>query len=123
MKKYLDAKVVKMFDHYTVIINKGIIDGVANGDIAYAVYKFSIDTDSESLGEVSANIFKFKVTKVFNKFAFCESDETHFVGTFGDLMPMEKSPMPVEEGQDFISDKINYRSITIGTDIELYREY
>ena len=122
MKKYLDAKVVKMFDHYTVI-NKGIIDGVANGDIAYAVYKFNVDTDGESLGEVSANIFKFKVTKVFNKFAFCESDETQFAGTFSDIMPMEKSPMPVEEGQDFISDKINYRSITIGTDIELYKEY
>ena len=123
MEKYLDAKVIKLFDHYTVIINKGSFDGVENGDIAYAVYKFSIDTDSESLGEVSANIFKFRVTKVLDKFSFCESDESQFVGTFSDIMPTEKSPIPVEEGQDFISDKINYRSITIGTDIELYKEY
>lgn len=121
MEKYLDAKVVKIFDHYTIIIDKGIIDGVEDGDTAYAVYKFNVDYENEHLGEVSANIFKFKVTKVFNKFAFCESDENEFVGTFGDIMPVKKLPMPTEEGQEFVSDKTNYKNVIIGTDIELYK--
>ena len=97
MKKYLDAKVIEMVDRFTVIINKGIRDGVENGDIAYAVYKFNLQDNSLELGEVSLNIFKLKVIDVFEKFSFCESDEDEYMGTFNDVMPVQKSFLPVND--------------------------
>ena len=116
MKKYLDAKVIEMVDRFTVIINKGIRDGVENGDIAYAVYKFNLQDNSLELGEVSLNIFKLKVIDVFEKFSFCE-----YMGTFNDVMPVQKSFLPVNDQQQFIVDNQSYKNITIGTDIELYK--
>ncbi|RGT55088.1 hypothetical protein [Solobacterium moorei] len=121
MKKYLDAKVIEMVDRFTVIINKGIRDGVENGDIAYAVYKFNLQDNSLELGEVSLNIFKLKVIDVFEKFSFCESDEDEYMGTFNDVMPVQKSFLPVNDQQQFIVDNQSYKNITIGTDIELYK--
>ena len=118
MKKYLDAKVIEMVDRFTVIINKGIRDGVENGDIAYAVYKFNLQDNSLELGEVSLNIFKLKVIDVFEKFSFCESDEDEYMGTFNDVMPVQKSFLPVNDQQQFIVDNQSYKNITIGTDIE-----
>ena len=115
MKKYLDAKVIEMVDRFTVIINKGIRDGVENGDIAYAVYKFNLQDNSLELGEVSLNIFKLKVIDVF------ESDEDEYMGTFNDVMPVQKSFLPVNDQQQFIVDNQSYKNITIGTDIELYK--
>ena len=121
MKKYLDAKVIEMVDRFTVIINKGIRDGVENGDIAYAVYKFNLQDNSLELGEVSLNIFKLKVIDVFEKFSFCESDEDEYMGTFNDVMPVQKSFLPVNDQQQFIVDNQSYKNITIGKDIELYK--
>ena len=121
MKKYLDAKVIEMVDRFTVIINKRIRDGVENGDIAYAVYKFNLQDNSLELGEVSLNIFKLKVIDVFEKFSFCESDEDEYMGTFNDVMPVQKSFLPVNDQQQFIVDNQSYKNITIGTDIELYK--
>ena len=121
MKKYLDAKVIEMVDRFTVIINKGIRDGVENGDIAYAVYKFNLQDNSLELGEVSLNIFKLKVIDVFEKFSFCESDEDEYMGTFNDVMPVQKSFLPVNDQQQFIVDNQSYKNITIGTEIELYK--
>ena len=114
MKKYLDAKVIEMVDRFTVIINKGIRDGVENGDIAYAVYKFNLQDNSLELGEVSLNIFKLKVIDVFEKFSFCESDEDEYMGTFNDVMPVQKSFLPVNDQQQFIVDNQSYKNITIG---------
>lgn len=73
----IEAKVVKIIDNYQIVINKGLNDGIKNGDrfLVYVIGEEIKDPDTdESLGNLEIVCGEAIVSHTQDKIATLESD-------------------------------------------------